>query len=134
MSFFQKNKTLVILLIFAISIPIIYLSLKSKNSNGQEMEKPKDNFSISGKIVGAGGFRLYVEAPSDRGMIPVSDTLINSDGTFRLNGNVPGLGFFLLRLGENQENVIQVTIEPNNKISLNTSLENFKYNPKMSGP
>jgi thiol-disulfide isomerase/thioredoxin len=60
--------------------------------------------------------------------------LINSDGTFRLNGNVPGLGFFLLRLGENQENVIQVTIEPNNKISLNTSLENFKYNPNMSGP
>ncbi|MBM3185753.1 MAG: AhpC/TSA family protein [Bacteroidetes bacterium] len=134
MSFFQKNKTLVILLIFAISIPIIYLSLKSKNSNGQEMEKPKDNFSISGKITGAGGFRIYVEAPSDRGMIPVSDTLINPDGTFRLNGNVPGLGIFLLRLGANQENVIQVTIEPNNKISLNTSLENFKYEPNLSGP
>ncbi len=134
MSFFRKNKTLVILLIAATIIPIIYYSLNSNNTNGENTEKPIDNFSISGKIVGAGGFRLYVEAPSDRGMIPVSDTLINSDGTFRLNGNVPGLGFFLLRLGENQENVIQVTIEPNNKISINTSLENFKYKPNLSGP
>ncbi|MFM7682367.1 MAG: redoxin family protein [Bacteroidota bacterium] len=134
MSFFQKNRTLVILLIVATIIPIIYFALNSDNTNGENTEKPKDNFSISGKIVGAGGFRLYVEAPSDRGMIPVSDTLINPDGTFRLNGNVPGLGFFLLRLGENQENVIQVTIEPNNKISLNTSLEYFKYKPNLSGP
>lgn len=134
MSFFKKNKTLVILLIAATIIPVIYFSYNSGNANGDDTEKPKDNFSISGKITGAGGYRIYVEAPSDRGMIPVSDTLITSDGTFRLNGNVPGLGFFLLRLGENQENVIQVTIEPNNKIELHTSLDNFKYKPNMSGP
>jgi thiol-disulfide isomerase/thioredoxin len=134
MSVLKKNKTLVILLIAAVTIPVLYFTFKSKSINGDNTEKPKDNFSISGKIIGAGGFRLYVEAPSDRGMIPVADTLINSDGSFRLNGNVPGLGFFLLRLGENQENVIQVTIEPTNKIELNTSLENFKYKPNMSGP
>lgn len=134
MSFFKKNKTLIILLILATIISILYFTFYANNTNGDNTEKPKDNFSISGKIIGAGGFRLYVEAPSDRGMIPVADTLINSDGSFRLNGNVPGLGFFLLRLGENQENVIQVTIEPTNKIELNTSLENFKYKPNMSGP
>jgi len=134
MSFFQKNKTLIILLIAAAIIPVIYFSLNSINANGDSTEKPKDNFSISGIIAGAGGYRIYVEAPSDRGMIPVSDTLINSDGTFRLNGNVPGLGFFLLRLGENQEKIIQVTIEPNNKIKIHTSLNNFKYKPNMSGP
>jgi thiol-disulfide isomerase/thioredoxin len=134
MSFLRKNRIFVILLIVAIIIPILYFSLNEKNPGGENTEKLKDNFSISGNIAGAGGYRLYVEAPSDQGMIPVSDTLINSDGTFRLNGNVPGLGFFLLRLGENQENVIQVTIEPNNNISLNTSLENFKYKPNMTGP
>lgn len=134
MSFLRKNRIFVVLLIVAIIIPILYFSINEKNPDGENTEKLKDNFSISGKIVGAGGYRLYVEAPSDQGMIPVSDTLINSDGTFRLNGNVPGLGFFLLRLGENQENVIQVTIEPNNNISLNTSLENFKYKPNMTGP
>jgi hypothetical protein len=134
MSFLKKNKTLVILFIAAVIIPIIYFSFNSKSINGDNTEKPKDNFSISGKIKGAGGFRIYVEAPSDQGMIAVADTLVNSDGTFRLNGNVPGLGFFLLRLGENQENIIQVTIEPNNNISLNTSLEDFKYKPNMSGP
>lgn len=134
MSFLKKYKTLVILLIAATIIPIIYRSLNSDNTNGENTEKPKDNFSISGKIAGAGNYRLYVEAPSDRGMIAVANTMINSDGTFHLNGNVPGLGFFLLRLGENQENVIQVTIEPNNKITMNTSAEDFKYKPNMSGP
>jgi thiol-disulfide isomerase/thioredoxin len=134
MSFLRKNRIFVILLIVAIIIPILYFSLNEKNPGGENKEKLKDNFSISGKIAGAGGYRLYVEAPSDQGMIPVDDTLINSDGSFRLNGNVPGLGFFLLRLGENPDNAIQVTIEPNNKISMNTTLDNFKYKPNLSGP
>lgn len=134
MSFFKKNRTFVILIIATVIIPILYFSLNSESSDGQNTEKPKDNFSFTGKINGAGGFRLYVEAPSNRGMIPVTDTIINSDGSFKLNGNVPGLGFFLLRLGENPENSIQVTIEPNNKISLNTSLEDFKFKPNMRGP
>jgi thiol-disulfide isomerase/thioredoxin len=133
MSLFKKNRTLFFLLIAAIIIPIVYFSLNSTNENGQNTEKPKDNFTISGNIKGADGLRIYVEAPSDRGMIPVSDTVINSDGSFRLNGNVPGLGFFLIRLGENPENAIQATIEPNNKIVLNTSLEDFKFKPNMKG-
>jgi thiol-disulfide isomerase/thioredoxin len=134
MNFVQKHKTKLVILLLAVVIPTAYFKWFKENPSDSEIEKPKDNFTISGKITGAGGFRLYVEAPSDRGMIPVSDTLINSDGSFRLNGNVPGLGFFLLRLGENQENIIQVTIEPNNNIGLNTTLEDFKYKPNMSGP
>lgn len=134
MNFVQKHKTKLVILLLAVVIPTAYFKWFKENPSDSEIEKPKNNFTISGKITGAGGFRLYVEAPSDRGMIPVSDTLINSDGSFRLNGNVPGLGFFLLRLGENQENIIQVTIEPNNKIGLNTTLEDFKYKPNMSGP
>jgi thiol-disulfide isomerase/thioredoxin len=134
MNFVQKHKTKLVILLLAVVIPTAYFKWFKENPSDAEIEKPKDNFTISGKITGAGGFRLYVEAPSDRGMISVSDTLINSDGSFRLNGNVPGLGFFLLRLGENQENIIQVTIEPNNNIGLNTTLEDFKHKPNMSGP
>jgi thiol-disulfide isomerase/thioredoxin len=134
MSLFQKNKKKITILLLVIVSIVTYFNFFNQKSADESTKKPKDNFSILGKIVGAGGFRLYIEAPSDRGMIPVADTSINADGSFRLNGNVPGLGFFLLRLGENQENVIQVTIEPNNKIALNTSLDNFKYKPNMSGP
>jgi len=134
MSLFQKNKKKITILLLVIVSIVTYFNFFNQKSADESTKKPKDNFSILGKIVGAGGFRLYIEAPSDRGMIPVANALINSDGSFRLNGNVPGLGFFLLRLGENQENVIQVTIEPNNEISLNTSLKDFKYRPKMAGP
>ena len=63
MSFFKKNRTLLILLIAAVIIPLIYFSLNSENKNVENIEKPIDNFSISGKIVGAGGIKLYVEHP-----------------------------------------------------------------------
>jgi thiol-disulfide isomerase/thioredoxin len=134
MSIFKKNKTLIILICLAIIAPIIYFSTKKGELNTEVKEKPKDNFWIAGRIDGAGGIRLYVEAPSDQGMIPVADTTINPDGSFKLNGNVPGLGFFLIRLGENPQNAIQATIEPNNRIQIRTNVNEFKYKPNMSGP
>ncbi len=134
MSIFKKNKTLIILICLAIIAPIIYFSTKKGEIKTEVKEKPKDNFWISGRIDGAGGIRLYVEAPSDQGMIPVADTIINPDGSFKLNGNVPGLGFFLIRLGENPQNAIQATIEPNNLIQIRTNVNEFKYKPNMSGP
>jgi thiol-disulfide isomerase/thioredoxin len=134
MSIFKKNKTLIILICLAIIAPIIYFSTKKGEIKTEVKEKPKDNFWISGRIDGAGGIRLYVEAPSDQGMIPVADTIINPDGSFKLNGNVPGLGFFLIRLGENPQNAIQATIEPNNRIQIRTNVNEFKYKPNMSGP
>jgi thiol-disulfide isomerase/thioredoxin len=98
-----------------------------------EGEKPENNFTIQGKINGAAQQKLYVEAPSDRGTIPVANAMINADGTFKLEGNVPGLGYYFLRLGEDKDNLIPVTIEPNNNLKINCEVAEFNLKPNASG-
>ncbi|MBU3660331.1 MAG: AhpC/TSA family protein [Flavobacteriales bacterium] len=110
-----------------------FLIQSCEDSENGEGEKPENNFSIQGKINGAAQQKLYVEAPSDRGTIPVADALINADGTFKLEGNVPGLGYYFLRLGEDKNNIIPVTIEPNNKLKINCQVAEFNLKPNASG-
>ena len=96
-------------------------------------EKPENNFTIQGEINGAAQQKLYVEAPSDRGTIPIANALINADGTFKIEGNVPGLGYYFLRLGEDKSNLIPVTIEPKNNLKINCEVTTFNLKPNASG-
>ena len=125
-----KNKTAVIILLIVIISSTIYM-LWNKSDDGEQELKP--NFSITGKIEGAENQRIYVEAPSDRGMIQVADTLISSSGSFKLEGNIPDIGFYLLRVGENQSNTIPITLVPKDVLKINSTLDNFSTKPNTSG-
>ncbi len=111
----------------------VALSLVACNDTEDEETKPENNFTVSGKIQGAENQMLYVEAPSDRGTIPVASAKINSAGTFELNGNVPGLGFYLLRVGPDQTHSIPCTFEPGDKLKINAKFEEIGLNPNASG-
>ena len=125
-----KNKTAVVILLIVIISSTIYM-LWNKSEDGEQELKP--NFSISGKIKGAENQRIYVEAPSDRGMIQVADTLISSSGSFKLEGNIPDIGYYLLRIGENQANIIPITLVPKDVLKINCTLDNFSTEPNTSG-
>ena len=125
-----KNKTAVVILLIVIISSTIYM-LWNKSEDGEQELKP--NFSISGKIKGAENQRIYVEAPSDRGMIQVADTLISSSGSFKLEGNIPDIGYYLLRVGENQANIIPITLVPKDVLKINCTLDNFSTEPNTSG-
>lgn len=103
------------------------------DTENTDAEKPENNFTIEGKITGSNQQKIYVEAPSDRGTIPVANVLIKSNGTFKLEGNVPGLGYYFIRLGEDKNNIIPVTIEPKNHLKINCEASNFKQKPNASG-
>ena len=125
-----KNKTAVVILLIVIISSTIYM-LWNKSEDGEQELKP--NFSISGKIEGAENQRIYVEAPSDRGMIQVADTFISSSGSFKLEGNIPDIGYYLLRIGENQANIIPITLVPKDVLKINCTLDNFSTEPNTSG-
>ena len=125
-----KNKTAVVILLIVIISSTIYM-LWNKSEDGAQELKP--NFSISGKIEGAENQRIYVEAPSNRGMIQVADTLISSSGSFKLEGNIPDIGYYLLRVGENQANIIPITLVPKDVLKINCTLDNFSTEPNTSG-
>ena len=125
-----KNKTAVVILLIVIISSTIYM-LWNKSEDGEQELTP--NFSISGKIEGAENQRIYVEAPSNRGMIQVADTLISSSGSFKLEGNIPDIGYYLLRVGENQANIIPITLVPKDVLKINCTLDNFPTQPNTSG-
>ena len=91
------------------------------------------NLWISGTIKGAEGMMIFVEAPSEDGMISLFSGKVDDQGEIELEGNIAGLGFYQLRLGDNKENAIPITPLPNDKLKLNTSLNEFTVKPNVSG-
>ena len=86
---------------FLFAIILLFVAASCGESNdSEEANKPDDNFSVSGMIQGAEGMTIYLEALSQQGTIEVAKAAISDNGTFRMKGNVPGLGIYQLRLGE----------------------------------
>lgn len=91
------------------------------------------NFEVSGKITGAPGMTLFIEAPSDKGTIPVAEGQINDDGSFSINGNIPGLGYYFLRLSDENNSLIPITLIPGDHLTINTSVNSFVAKPNAGG-
>lgn len=103
-------------------------------SDATEQETKLDNnFSISGLIEHAARKNLYLEAMTQRGVVNIAKTELDEYGKFKLEGNVPGLGIYQLRLGDQGEELIVLTLMPDDNITLNASLESFVSAPKLSG-
>lgn len=92
-----------------------------------------NNFSISGTIEHAARQNMYLEAPTQRGVVNVATAQIDEYGNFNLEGNIPGLGIYQLRLGEQGDELIVLTLLPDDQIKLNASKETFVSEPKLSG-
>ena len=93
----------------------------------------ENNFEISGNISGVSGMTIFVEAPSDKGTIPVAEGQINDDGSFNITGNIPGLGYYFLRLSDEKNSLIPITLIPGDHLTINTSVSSFVAKPNASG-
>ncbi len=92
-----------------------------------------DNFEISGKIKDAQNMGIYLEAISQQGVIGVAESKCDAEGSFTMVGNIPGYGLYQLRLGDQNPKIIPLTLVPNDKIKLNTTLEKYELEPNISG-
>ena len=130
MSFLKSNKKLVwILLLVAIGGLILwYVNRSELEKNGLE-----ENLFISGQIQGAGGLQLFLEAPSDRGVISVAQTEIAEDGSFELPANIPGLGLYNLRITDLNGSTLWLPLQTQDKLTLNCALQDFSSKPGIKG-
>ncbi len=127
-----KHKTWVILVaIIALVGSIIWYNKYQKDL--AETGGLEANFEISGKITGAPGLTLFIEAPSDKGTIPVAEGQINDDGSFSISGNIPGLGYYFLRLSDEKNSLIPITLIPGDHLTINTSVNSFVSKPNAGG-
>ncbi len=114
---------------------LLFLLAGCKNPSTTEKDNSqlKDNFQISGIIKNAENIPLYIEALTPKGVVKIAQTTVDQKAHFRMNGNIPGLGIYQLRLGESPDNIIPLTMTPDEKIQLNTSFSEFTYSPNVSG-
>lgn len=128
----MKHKTWIILVaIIALVGGIIWYNKSQKDL--AETGGLEANFEISGKITGVQGMTLFIEAPSDKGTIPVAEGQINDDGSFSISGNIPGLGYYFLRLSDERNSLIPITLIPGDHLTINTSLSYFVSKPNAGG-
>ncbi|MEY4595603.1 MAG: hypothetical protein RLZZ506_15 [Bacteroidota bacterium] len=130
MNFLKSNKKIVwtLLLIVAGALAIWYFNRSELEKNGLE-----ENLLISGQIQGAGGLQLFLEAPSDRGVISVAQTEINADGSFELPANIPGLGLYNLRISDLKSSTLWLPLQPNNQLTIQCQLNDFGFKPGIKG-
>lgn len=117
---------------FFLTLIFVLAGCSSREEASDKKELP-DNFTVSGKISGAENSSIYLEAYSQQGTIAVADAKIESDGTFSLKGNIPGIGIYQLRLGESNDKVLPMTLVPNDHVKLNTSFSDYSIHPSVSG-
>jgi thiol-disulfide isomerase/thioredoxin len=107
---------------------IWWVSRNEIEKNGLE-----ENLYISGQISGAGGLQLFLEAPSDRGIISVAQTEIDEDGHFEFPANIPGLGIYNLRISDLNGSTLWLPLQPKDELTLNCRLQDFSYQPGLKG-
>lgn len=117
--------------VFLLIFPLLFACNSSEET--ETPEQLPDNFTVSGTIKDAGNTTLYVEALSQQGSIEVAKTTISPNGTFKIKGNIPGMGIYQLRLGESNDKVIPLTLVEKDHLKIITSFELFNVTPNASG-
>ena len=98
-----------------------------------EENNSASNFEIKGIVKGAENQFIYLEAPSENGIIEVSKVKLSGAGSFSIKGDIPGFSIYNLRLGEGNSKIILLPIAPNDKLALNTTVKTFNDKPLISG-
>ena len=120
-----------------ISLLFIGILYSCGDSNGPIEDNPDtdlvENFKIHGVVEGSSNTKMYLEALSSEGTIPVADCQTDDNGNFEMIGNVPGMGIYQLRLGESNEKIIPVTLLPKDNVELKANYNDYQKTPKFSG-
>jgi thiol-disulfide isomerase/thioredoxin len=125
----NKKKALLIIAILALGIFLFwYLQRSELDKNNLDV-----NVVISGQIKDAGGLQLFLEAPSDKGVISVAQTEIKPDGHFELPANIPGLGLYNLRLSDLNGTVLWLPLQVKDALHIHCSRQDFVRKPGLSG-
>ena len=101
-----------------------------------ERKKEVDNVVISGKIQNGAGLEISLEAPllQSRGTkVQVVKGIIDKNNSFTLNTQIPGLGYYILKLNSKSSDSLELTLKNGDQLSLNTSVSEFTTKPNYSG-
>ena len=123
-------------LIFSLLIGLISCGESLETDVFIERKKEVDNVVISGKIQNGAGLEISLEAPllQSRGTkVQVVKGIIDKNNSFTLNTQIPGLGYYILKLNSKSSDSLELTLKNGDHLSLNTSISEFTTKPNYSG-
>ena len=123
-------------LIFSLLIGLISCGESLETDVFIERKKEVDNVVISGKIQNGAGLEISLEAPllQSRGTkVQVVKGIIDKNNSFTLNTQIPGLGYYILKLNSKSSDSLELTLKNGDQLSLNTSVSEFTTKPNYSG-
>ena len=109
------------------------LSILFACNDSENEEELEINFHVSGKVLDADGLTIAINAPSENGNVIVASSTINPDGTFSIDGNLPGLGYYIMTIGNDEKKSLALPLKPQDNLKINTSLATFTELPNASG-
>jgi len=83
-----------------------------------------DGFRISGKLENGAGLTVYLDQLTTNSIDQFGSTIADEDGNFTLEGQVTEVGFYKVRLGDN--NFINIVIHPEDNLEI-TGDANYLY-------
>lgn len=93
----------------------------------------ENNFHIEGTIKNAANQEVRIEAQAQSGTIVVAKGKIASDGSYELDGNIPGMGIYSMIIGNDNRNAIALTLEKGDEVSISGDMNTFAIDPKILG-
>lgn len=115
--------------------PILFFlaTLVSCGDSPQINEDGSGTFLIKGKISGAEGLKLYIQAIKSDRFTDIAQTVIGEDGAFEVSSEVKNLELIQLSIENNPTNTLSMPIQPGDEINLEVEYSNFIKSPKISG-
>lgn len=95
-----------------------------------------NNFVVSGKVENGIHAEMVVETTTPRGVITLGKTHADDEGNFLIEGNIPDLGLYQLRLVEpnpNSQKVIPLSLSPEDSVHVVVNFDDFNSIPQYSG-
>lgn len=121
---------------FFLLLTLVLFLASSCGEKSESLEDEKtleNNFVIQGQMLEAEGLIAYFETVSNSGVIPVAQSVIAKNGSYKIEGNIPGMGIYQLRIGESKEMAIPITLVPGDKLTIKSSLSGLMSATKISG-
>ena len=112
-------------------LPFLLILFACEN---EEVKEPLDiNFHVSGKVSNAIGQTISIIKPSKNGNELIASARIKSDGSFAIDGNIPELEKYIMKIGNEEKNSVPLVLNKKDHLKINTSLETFSYSLNASG-
>ena len=119
-------KTLLLIL-----FPLLLILFACENE--EAVEPLENNFHVSGKVSNAIGQTISIIKPSKNGNELIASARIKSDGSFAIDGNIPELEKYIMKIGNEEKNSVPLALNIKDHLKINTSLETFSYSLNASG-